>query len=240
MKDVGLLYKHALKNLFLHWTTYFILLICLIVTMFIIFILPTVLPSMNIALFYNQPAWLTVIYPPILFLIVLLSALVSECVVNKSKMIYIVTKHFSRAQYLWSQFLATFTIVLPYVLLIFLSLVGINLYLVQTNQGDLFKTGVYWYGVLTSLLISMFLGMSAVVWHLGIRIGVSTLLLSMFIAIFVILFPMIWYVDSTDDSIADPHRLWFTFYGPLTIYLPMTILLYIFGVVFFLKKRINP
>ncbi|MDR1234970.1 MAG: hypothetical protein LBJ97_02680 [Mycoplasmataceae bacterium] len=239
MRDIWVVYKFTIKSLFQRMSTYVILFCWLFITAFIFFIIPTILPAINIALFYSQPAWLTVMYPASVILTASLAAVISECVVNKPKMIYLVTKQFSRGQYLWSQFLVSLTILLCYVLIVFMSFFGIDQYLINTHQGHLFWSGVYWYGILITLIISMFLGLSAVFWHLHIKNGISTLILFALTAIFIFLFPMIWYVDSTEDTIVDPHRLWFTFYGPLCIYLPLTILLYSNGIIFFLKKRIN-
>lgn len=240
MKNVWLISKQTLKNLFLHFTTYLILGSWLILTSFMLFILPTILPSpITITTWYNQPAWLTTTYPATLIFITLLSALISENTANKNKMLYLVTKRFSRGQYLWSQFLSVLIIVFPCVLLTFLSFVIINLHLTQTDNGSLFVSGVHWYGLLISLLIGMFLGTSVITWHLHIKTGISTLAIVLLISIFLFVYPMVWYVDSTDDSIVDPHRLYFTFLGPLIIYMPLTILLWGSGVIIFLKKRIN-
>jgi ABC-type transport system involved in multi-copper enzyme maturation permease subunit len=239
MRNIWVSCGFAIKDLFKHTSTYLIIGCWLIITTFIVFGIPTILPSINIALFYSQPTWLTVTYSSVVILTVTLCAVISECIVSKQKMIFLVTKQFSRGQYLCGQFLASLIVVLPCIFLLFGSFLGINTYLVNTQQGHLFQSGVYWYGILITLLIAMFLGLSSVFWHLHIKAGVSTLILVALLAIFILLYPMIWYVDSSDDSIVDPHRLWFTFYGSLTIYLPLTFITYILGITFFLRKRIN-
>jgi hypothetical protein len=215
--------------------------ICFLLLTFIVWLLPIVI-KLNLGIFYTNVAWLTTSYPATIIIIVFFCGITSEFVVNKQENIFYLTKDISRAQWFFSKYISTLVINLIFILIFFMFYVGLDRYLIHSNPSHhhLFNTDVKWYGLLITFLIFGLFGMTSTLltnfihWQF-----VSSIILTVIAACFVLFFPMVWYIDNPYLNHRDSHRWWYLLYGPLSIFLPLTAISFASFYTWFLNKRLE-
>jgi hypothetical protein len=68
---------------------------------------------------------------------------------------------------------------------------------------------------------------------------VSSMFVTVLVCLFILFFPMKWYVDNPINSLPDAHRWWYLTYGPLTIYLSLDVIVFTSSLILLNRKRLT-
>jgi hypothetical protein len=229
MKNYCRYIKSLLFYLLTNWVWWLVAGICVFALTFIIWLLPICI-HLNLQIFYSNTAWLTTSYPATIIITTLFCAITSEFVVNKQENVFWMTKDVSRTTWFMSKYITSCIINFCYILIFFIFYVLLDTYIRNTDAQDkayFFNIDVKCWGILITLIIFGLFGTNAclltnfVHWQFT-----SSIILTILTCGFVLLFPMIWYVDNPLNDHPDPHRWWYLLYGPLSLYMSLNAVLF--------------